>query len=475
MIFLFENKAIHHFIDAFCMMLLHSLWQGILFAFMGSALLYFGSTAKFKYNALLLLCLLFLGTCSLTFWWYYHYSSSLLMVSTPQVMFNYDAYSLLITKILSYTATHAKFIFMLWFLCFSFGLVRMFVNLFYFNNLKQNRIIEPPQMWAEKVAQLCQKLDIRSIVHLKESPRIKVPIVLGHFKPVILLPIGLLAGMPAQQVEAILLHELAHIRRNDYLVNLFQNIAEALFFFNPGFLLLSNWLRSQREYCCDDIAGSYTTNIKDYLLALVDFKGHVSKNNYRLAFTGSNSVLFSRVSRMLGKPHRQISSKDSSILIVSVVGLIGLVGLYFKSPITLPAKQDKIAPTFVEKIQNATIDSNFQMRAMLKKDYPPLRKRQIATQKKYMPIRPFKEKMVNQLPIANNVNGADLTTARSEPHRTSYQVAMEEYHNDIAQYNRDMAQYKLDLEDYNVSMEKYNLKIKEYNKVNFPEKNKYSN
>jgi len=470
MIFLFENKAIHHFIDAFCMMLLHSLWQGMLFAFIGGAFLYFRSTAKVKYAVLLILCLLFISTCSLTFWWYYHYGSSLSFVFTPQVVFSYDPFKLLTAKILSFTAINAKLIFMLWFLCFSFGLVRMFFNLFYFNNLKQNRIIEPPQMWAEKVAQLCQKIGIKPVVHLKESARIKVPIVLGHFKPVILLPIGLLAGMPAQQVEAILLHELAHIRRNDYLVNLFQNIAEALFFFNPGFLLLSNWLRSQREYCCDDIAGSYTTNIKDYLLALVDFKGYVSKNNYRLAFTGNNSVLFNRVSRMLGKPHRPISSKDCSILLVSLFGLISLVGLYFKSPTTLPARQDKIAPTFVEKIQNSAIDSNFQMRAMLKKDYPLLKKRQVAGLKKHMPIRPSKEKMVIRVPIANNVNGADLTTAHSEQHRTSYQVAMEEYHNDIAQYNRDMAQYKLDLEVYNVSIEKYNLKMKEYNKVHFPEK-----
>lgn len=475
MIFLVENKAIQQFIDAFCMTLLHSLWQGLLFAFIGGALLYLRSSARFKYNALLAFCLLFLGTCLLTFWWHYHYGSSLLILLTPKVTFNYDALNFFIAKILSFTTTHSKFIFILWFLCFGFCTVKTFVNIFYFDNLKNNRVVEPSKRWIERVDQLCQKLGIRSVVHMKESANIKVPIVLGHFKPVILFPIGLLASIPVEQVEAILLHELAHIRRNDYLVNLFQNIAEALFFFNPGFLLLSNWLRSQREHCCDDIAVSYTPNIKDYLLALVDFKGHVLKNNYRLAFTGNNRVLFNRVSRMLGKPYRKISSKDRSILIVSFFGLIGMGGLYFKSLVTLLSKQDKIGRTFVKQIQQSAIDPDFQIRTLFKKDHSPLKKRQVAAQIKRMSIGASKEWMVIQLPMATKVNRADEPSLQIEQRLASYQAAMEEYHNDIAQYNKTIVQYKSDLEVYNVTMEKYNLEMKEYNKIHFADKNNYPN
>lgn len=482
MIFFVENKALHHFIDAFSMMLLHSLWQGLLFAFLGGALLYLRLSVGFKYNVLLILCLVFLGTCSLTFWWYYHYDSSLLSVFTSNIMFRYNALNLVIGKILSFTTTHAKFIFILWFLCFSFCMVKIFVNLFYFDNLKNNRIVEPSQIWVEQVRQLCQMLDIRSVVHIKESAKIKVPLVLGHFKPVILFPIGLLANIPYQQAEAILLHELAHIRRNDYLVNLFQNTAEALFFFNPGFLLLSNWLRSQREHCCDDIAISYTSNVKDYLLALIDFKEHVLKNNYGPAFVRHHSELFDRVSRIIGRPYRKISYQDLCILIVSFFGLICLASLHFKSLTILTSRSVEISSTVPKQMQKPATNLNLQLQAPLKKDYHFSKKRKVVVQKKQMSISESNDQMVILMPIDTKIEERDEPVTHMEQRSSPYQATMDEYHNniaqynkDIAQYNKDMVQYKSDLDAYNLTIQKYNLKMKEYNKIHFPESNSYSN
>lgn len=463
MIFLVENKVIQNFIDSFCMMLLHSLWQGLLFAIMGGALLYLRSTASFKYNTLLILCLLFFGTCSLTFWWNYHYSSSLLIVLKPEVISSYNILNLFIEKSLSFTTTHAKFIFMLWLLCVAFCMVKMFINFLYFNNVKHTRIIETPRIWFEQVDRLRQKLGIKSVVHIKESAKVKVPIVLGHFKPVILFPLGLLAKLPAEQVEAILLHELAHIRRNDYLINLFQNIAEALFFFNPGFLLLSGWLRSQREHCCDDIALSYTPNVKTYLLALVDFKGYVSKNNYRLAFTGNN-VLFNRVSRILGKPYRKISSREISILGVSLIGLIGWCNLHLKSQHILTSKQEKIADNVVKKIEQSVIDLNFQIQPPFKKDHDPLNTRPIAMYTKVMPIRKPRVPVIIVAPMIINVKGANGPPASSEQDPESYQTAIEEYKNNMALYNKDMVQYNSDRTQYNKEMVQYNSGMAQYNK-----------
>jgi len=78
--------------------------------------------------------------------------------------------------------------------------------------------------------------------------------VIGLVKPAILVPLGLLSNLPPGQVEAVLLHELAHIRRKDYLVNLLQSFAEAIFFFNPAVLWISSLIREERENCCYDIA-----------------------------------------------------------------------------------------------------------------------------------------------------------------------------------------------------------------------------
>ncbi|MEH3115299.1 MAG: M56 family metallopeptidase [Pedobacter terrae] len=436
--------------------------------------MYLRSSASFKYNVLLIFCLLFFGTCSLTFLWNYQYGSSWLIVLRPEVIASYSTLNLFIAKILSFTSTHAKFIFMLWLSCVGFCMVKMFVNFLYFNNLKHNRIIEPAKIWFEQVERLSRELGIKSIVHIKESAKVRVPIVLGHFKPVILFPLGLLSNIPAEQVEAILLHELAHIRRNDYLVNLFQNIAEALFFFNPGFLMLSGWLRSQREHCCDDIALSYTPNVKDYLLALVDFKGYVSKNNYRLAFTG-NSILFNRVSRVLGKPYRKISSRDLSILSVSFFVLMGLGSLRFKNSIVWLSKQEKTSRTVVKQIQKSAIDLNFQIQAPLKKDDHPFKKRLVVAQTKHRSISEVEQVMLAQVPVDTKIDGLDKPSASTEHDLTPYEVDMEAYHKDLAQYNKDMLQYKSDLEAYNITIEKYNSKMKAYNKIHFPEKNNYPN
>src|SRR4030095_11498069 len=91
-----------------------------------------------------------------------------------------------------------------------------------------------------------------------QSSLTKVPVVIGHLKPVILFPIGILNSLPQNEVEAILLHELAHIARNDFLINLLQQFTEIIFFFNPAVIWVSSCIKSERENCCDDIAISVT-------------------------------------------------------------------------------------------------------------------------------------------------------------------------------------------------------------------------
>lgn len=125
--------------------------------------------------------------------------------------------------------------------------------------------------------------------------------VIGHLKPVILIPAGLLTGLPAAQIEAILLHELAHIRRHDYAVNILQVIMESVFFFNPGLLWLSALLRDERENCCDDIALTQTQNKIEFVQALIGFKEHALNKMYpAVAFPGGKNQLVKRVSRILG-------------------------------------------------------------------------------------------------------------------------------------------------------------------------------
>ena len=91
-------------------------------------------------------------------------------------------------------------------------------------------------------------------VRLLESARVSVPIVVGWIKPTLLVPAAVLGGLAPSELEAVLAHELAHIRRHDYLVNLLQSAVETLLFYHPGVWWVSHVVRVEREHCCDDLA-----------------------------------------------------------------------------------------------------------------------------------------------------------------------------------------------------------------------------
>ena len=91
-------------------------------------------------------------------------------------------------------------------------------------------------------------------MQLLQSTLVKVPTVIGWLRPVVLVPLCALSELSEDQLRAILAHELAHIRRNDYLVNLLQTLAETLLFYHPAVWWVSRCIRQERENCCDDVA-----------------------------------------------------------------------------------------------------------------------------------------------------------------------------------------------------------------------------
>ena len=199
-------------------------------------------------------------------------------------------------------------------------------SLVYMHRARHRYVYQPPALWTEKVDALCQKLQLNRAVRLLESGYVKMPMVIGHLKPIILIPVGLLAGMPAGQVEAVLLHELAHIRRHDYVVNFMQTIAETVFFFNPGLLWISSLLRDERENCCDDIALSQTKNKKEFVQALISFKEHALYGaNYQVAFPGKKNHLLNRVSRILHNKNKPFGPGEKAFFMVGVLILSVIV------------------------------------------------------------------------------------------------------------------------------------------------------
>ncbi len=122
--------------------------------------------------------------------------------------------------------------------------------------LRQTGVCSAPDLWQERLSVLTRRLGLSRPVGLLESCLAGVPVVMGHLRPVILMPVGLLTGLPAGQIESILLHELAHIRRYDYLANMLQTSVEGLLFYHPVVWWMSGVIRAEREHCCDDLAVS---------------------------------------------------------------------------------------------------------------------------------------------------------------------------------------------------------------------------
>jgi bla regulator protein BlaR1 len=149
--------------------------------------------------------------------------------------------------------------------------------------------------------------------------------VIGAFSPVVLIPIGLLSGFSTAQVEAILAHELAHIRRNDYLINMFQSFVEVLFFFHPAIWWLSDRIRAEREHCCDDIALAVCGDKMSLAHALVKVAEWQTAPRMAMAFASKRPLLLQRVQRVLGltpKPSRTFGSLP--IMLFAMTLAIGL-------------------------------------------------------------------------------------------------------------------------------------------------------
>ncbi len=175
--------------------------------------------------------------------------------------------------------------------------------------------------WQECLDRLRLRLRLSRSVALLESCLAEVPVVIGYLRPVILMPVGLLAGLPVTQVEAILLHELAHIRRYDYLVNLLQVIVEGVLFYHPVVWWISGVVRTERENCCDDLVVSVTGGALEYATALTALEQRRGDAGMAMASTGGNLV--KRIQRLLGRTERPEAMAmpivSAAILTVTVV------------------------------------------------------------------------------------------------------------------------------------------------------------
>lgn len=202
--------------------------------------------------------------------------------------------------------------------------------------MRMTGVCSAPEAWQRKLDDLRNRLRVTRPVLLLETVLAQSPAVIGYLKPVILVPIGMLTGMPASQVEAILVHELAHIRRHDYLTNLLQMTVEGFLFYHPAVWWISHIVRAERENCCDDLAVAVNGNARDYATALTVLE----ENRWAArqpALAASGGVLMKRI-------HRLLYPKENPRTFLTPLISAGILGIVIA--LALPAWQAKPADTY---------------------------------------------------------------------------------------------------------------------------------
>lgn len=199
--------------------------------------------------------------------------------------------------------------------------------------------------WRIYTRNLAEQLGISRQVKAVLSMQVDTPQVIGVLKPVILVPFACLTNLTTEQLEAVLLHELVHIKRNDYLVNLFIASAEILFFFNPFVKQLINAIRKEREYSCDDMVVQFQYQPQQYAAALLTLeKNRTAPVTFGIAAGGKDrKQLLARVKRIVGiKDNRQDFSQLGAYLAAAL--LLGFIA--FVNPAKVAV--DKLEPVLAE-------------------------------------------------------------------------------------------------------------------------------
>jgi bla regulator protein BlaR1 len=330
-----ESLIPFSFAEAIGSTLLHSLWQLSALALILMLILAVAPAraAKFRYwSATVTLAMMFLLPIG-TFSYLYHPESPVVLTaefvpSAPQPSSGTlearssevapAANSGLFERISGVVQANSYVFFGVWIVGVVFFSIRFVGGCWQVNRLRHRHLEEVPEELLQRFKQLGQRLGIQRNVGLSMSRAIPTPMVIGVFKPIVLLPVGLLSGLSMEQVECILVHELSHVRRLDYLVNLVQSAVEILLFFHPAIWWVSRVIRVERENCCDALVVDLPSNKVQYARALLSLE-IMRQQGPTFALSSQDGDLASRIRRITGSPDQATRKFQSRGLLFGLI------------------------------------------------------------------------------------------------------------------------------------------------------------
>lgn len=328
--------------EALGWMLIHSLWQGAIIAILLFLVLYFikKKSAQIKYFLSFAALMGILVWAGITFINAYQYASEKQALKTQ--MLNNPGYLKTILsaddapsgnlnnqqepvinqntiKFRAFFQRNFHIICLIWFAGMLFMMARFTGGLIYTRRLRTQKLIAISDEWEQIVKSLSHKLGIKRKVESFFSPLTRVPVTLGALKPIVLFPVSALTGLTPKEFEAAIAHELAHIRRHDYLFNIMQSMVEMLFFYHPAVWIISAQVRTERENSCDNIAVEATGNKIEYIrtLAAMQIK-QTEQARLAMAFSAKRGSVLQRIKRL----QKEITMKTNFIEGIIAAGIV---------------------------------------------------------------------------------------------------------------------------------------------------------
>jgi bla regulator protein BlaR1 len=249
----------------------------------------------------------------------------------------------------------------------AFQLIVLLSGYFKLKKLKQANTLSVPAEWSMIFESTLTQLNLNKTVKFYLSSKVNVPLVIGFFKPVVLFPVALATQLDLKQVEAILIHELSHIRRNDYLVNLVKTCIETLLFFNPFVWLTTKFIHIEREHACDDLVVNFTGTPLTYAHALLKLELLKDKKApvFALAATGENQHLYQRIKRITDMKTNYMNAKQQFfILTLTIATVLSLAWINpSKKPAVAAKKKQSILSINISPLESKSLTAHLIAKA----------------------------------------------------------------------------------------------------------------
>jgi beta-lactamase regulating signal transducer with metallopeptidase domain len=280
--------------------LLHFLWQGILVAALyalARALVGGLISARGRYAIACASLLAMTAAPALTYWWLGNSGQAARIGDLTDWGARQLAPGVAYTPVTDAWQQAMPGIVMAWFAGAAACSLRLLMGFLSAAALRRSRHAPVLTEWQHTLDRLIERMQVSQKVRLVATDRVDSPSVIGWLRPVILAPVSVMCSLAPEQVEALLAHELAHVRRHDYLVNVLQGMAESLLFYHPAVWWISNQIRAEREHCCDDLAVAASGDVLVYARALAELESR-RPAHFKAALSANDGSLLRRIQRL---------------------------------------------------------------------------------------------------------------------------------------------------------------------------------